>query len=412
MQIEQGNNLPRIKLSNQASIRRMIYYYGPITRSEISSRLNLTLPTITTNINSLIANGLVREVDYPEEIKKALGRRAYPVDIVADARYFIGVEMRGTLRSLCVTDYRGKVYYFAKDETPLTDYRETIRSTCELISEAVSANSVPLDKIAQIGFCLPGLVDSKNGILNIHPGYHWIDKDIRADLAALTGFLGPISVENNSCARAFAAQLFQRNLLDSVPTFAYMFISAGIACPFIINNFSEMSAPIGVGEAGHMVMNPNGPTCSCGNHGCLEAFSSDVAVLTRSAQALLRAEAPILASITQERAPTMLDVLQAQKAGEKSIQNIISEAVFYLGLALANIDNFVRPHTIFVDGMLFRNEENRHHLIQIIQKNLYRATLTDINFHFMEADEFSGARAAAAVAIRDDLGGYIEYQGN
>lgn len=408
MRIAQGNNLPRIKVSNQASIRRMIYYYGPITRAEVAARLHLTLPTITTNINSMLANGHVREIDYIEDTVRAVGRRAYPIDIVPDSRFFLGVEMRGTLRSLCISDYRGTVVYFDKDETPYNDYDKTIKSTCMMIRKAVEADTIQADKIVRIGVCLPGLVDPENGILNIHPGYHWVDKHIREDIADLTGFLGEISVENNSSARAFSAQLFQRELLENVPTFAYMFISAGIASPFIINNFSEMSAPIGAGEAGHMVMNPNGPVCSCGNHGCLEAFSSDVAVLARCTEALKQAEAPILASICQDLSPTMYEVLEAQKAGDTSIQAIVKEAVFYLGLALANIDNFVRPHTIFIDGILFRNEENREYLMEVIHKNLYRATLTDIHIHFIDAEPQSGAKAAAAVAIRDDLGSYLE----
>jgi predicted transcriptional regulator len=129
MQIAKGNNLPRVKVSNQASIRRMIYYYGPITRSEIAERLHLTLPTITTNINSMIASGIVKELNGLDEAIKSMGRKAYPVDIIADSRYFLGVEMRGTLRSLTVTDYRGEIIYFDKDETPYSEYDVAIEST-------------------------------------------------------------------------------------------------------------------------------------------------------------------------------------------------------------------------------------------------------------------------------------------
>ena len=55
MQFEQGNNLPRVKMTNQSSILRMVYHCGPITRADIAKRLDLTLPTITTNINAMIS---------------------------------------------------------------------------------------------------------------------------------------------------------------------------------------------------------------------------------------------------------------------------------------------------------------------------------------------------------------------
>ena len=63
MQLEQGGNLPRVKVSNQAAILKTIYHLGPIKRSEIARRLELTLPTITTNVNGMMAQGIVRETD-------------------------------------------------------------------------------------------------------------------------------------------------------------------------------------------------------------------------------------------------------------------------------------------------------------------------------------------------------------
>ena len=61
MQVLQGKNLLRIKETNQSAILRMIYYYGPISRSDIAQRLELTLPTITTNINKMLGEGLIKE---------------------------------------------------------------------------------------------------------------------------------------------------------------------------------------------------------------------------------------------------------------------------------------------------------------------------------------------------------------
>ena len=56
-----GNNLSRVKVSNQAAIKRIVYLYGPITRLEVANRLGLTLPTITTNVSSMIKSGLIEE---------------------------------------------------------------------------------------------------------------------------------------------------------------------------------------------------------------------------------------------------------------------------------------------------------------------------------------------------------------
>lgn len=76
MQFLKGSNLPRVKSSNQSAILRMIYYYGPIRRAEIAEKLELTLPTVTTNINKMMEEGLVRQVGTARMTGTANGRRA------------------------------------------------------------------------------------------------------------------------------------------------------------------------------------------------------------------------------------------------------------------------------------------------------------------------------------------------
>jgi len=214
----------------------------------------------------------------------------------------------------------------------------------------------------------------------------------------------PITVENNACARAYGASLFQRELLNNVPTFAYLFIHAGIACPLILNQSSAFGSIVGAGEVGHMVMEPNGPQCTCGNHGCLEAISSDRAIIARCMDALARGGAPILRSLCpMGEEPAMAHILQAQRDGDTDVSPIVERAVYTLGLAIANIGNFTCPHTMLIEGKLFRSEDNRRQLLEVVHRNICKVTGTDTDFVFVEPNEFSGARGAAAVAIFHDL---------
>lgn len=126
MQFEHGNNLPRVKVTNQTAIRKLIYHYGPVLRSEIAERLSLTLPTITTNINSMIANGAVCEIDEMKTSQNRLGRKANPVDIVDDFHYFVGVEMRERSRHICITNFREKYFILS----PTTTSSRIMSRTC------------------------------------------------------------------------------------------------------------------------------------------------------------------------------------------------------------------------------------------------------------------------------------------
>lgn len=408
MQIQQGDNLARAKVNNQNAMRKIIYHYGPITRREISQRLNLTLPTITTNVNNMIKNGLIKETDCSDTSSGTLGRKSYPIDVVADAHYFIGLEMRGSLRRLCVTDYRGNVYYEAKDDTSYQEYEATVQATADIITKCLRAQPVSLEKIVGIGIGVPGLVDTETGILRIHPGYSWQNRNVVKDIARLIDFQVPLTLSNNTYVRALGLQLFQRKTLNNIPSFAYLFISTGIACPMIINNASASLSNLGAGEVGHIVVQPNGRKCRCGNAGCLEAYSGDFSVIERCEKRMREGKTPILFSLCQGERPTIEQIAQAQRLGETGIQDIIEEALFYLGLAIANFDNILRPHTIFIDGILFLNEQNRDLLLKTAKKNFFNSDINPLQFQFLDKDTFSGAKGAAALAIQKELEIYID----
>ncbi len=402
-----GGNLSRVKLSNYNAIRRVIYQLGPINRSEISARLELTLPTITTTINNMIANGLVRVCDTMESGEKTLGRRAYPVDIELDRRLFAGVEIRGAHRRACVTDYRGNVLFRLRDETPFAEYGAAMESAAALVRRCLAEKSIPAERIVALGVTTPGLVDREEGFLRVHPGYGWTDKPILADIAEKTGFAGKIAIENNVCARAYAAQLFHRGLMDDVPTFTYLFVSSGIACPFLINTWPAGTTPIGVGEVGHMVIAPNGPRCSCGHYGCLEALSSEKTLIARCAELMQDGQAPILSALCAGKDPTVREILAAYEQGDVHVAAAVEKAIYYLGLAMANVDNLVRPYMMLFDGEFFSSEAVKTKFLDHIKANLYRSTLRDVHFRFIPADDFSGALGACAAVVRWDLNEYV-----
>ncbi len=409
MQFEQGANPSRVKAGNQAAILKTIYLCGPIKRSEVARRLGLTLPTITTNINSMMARGIVRETGSERSITHFAGRKAHLVDIVPESRHFAGVEIQGMRRTVCLLDYRGKVLYQKEHTGEEREYGKNIALTCGMVDRALSACGLRPEDIAGIGVCLPGLVDTQQGVLEVRPSYSWTHKNIRADMASRMNYPGPIYVENNACARAYGAQLFRREDLGDAQTFAYLFLNQGIACPLVLNTAIDFGSVVGAGEVGHMVMVPNGEPCSCGNRGCLEAYASDTAVLRSCAQAIERGEAPVLRRLRGEGPLSMEQVLAAQEAGEEAVARIVGQAVHILGGAGGNNTNFACPSLMLIEGRLFSRPENWEHLLEVVRLNLCGVIRRGTRFLFVEPDPFSGAAGAAAMAICKDLETYIEF---
>ncbi len=401
-----GSNLARAKVDNQAAIERIIYEYGPIARSEVAERLSLTLPTITTNINSLISKGILKEVPLVSEPPQTAGRRARAIDFVADSKYFIGAEIRCPLRTLSITDYRGNVVYCESNSTVTESYDECVDNACEMINRALSSRYS--EKISGLGISMPDIIDTDTGILRAHIRSGWYNKNLRADIIARTGFSGPVTVENNVLARAYGAKLFRKDLLLGVPSFAYCYIFSGIACPLIMTDSTMHSTPAGPGEIGYMILEPDEMRSGNGESGILQNLAGEDILIKKSAEAISEGKAPELKKICgNSTVPTVRQILTAQKNGDKSVDRIVRRSVFYLATGLANMDNMVRPASILIEGRVFDNPENREYFLEIFHENHFHLSYTEPDIVFIDFDDYSGAAGACASAIRNDLNTYI-----
>ena len=406
MEFETNRPLPRGKTSSQAAILRAIYHFGPVKRAQVAEYLGLTMPTITTNVNDMIARGIVRETGLTAPQPGNSGRRAHPVDVVSESRHFIGIEMQGSRWAVCLLDFRGKTLYAKNGDSPVHSYTENIQLVCHMVRRAASACGLGLGEITGIGVCTPGLVNRAEGILEMRASPNWTNKPVRNDIAWLLGYRGPISVENNACARAYGVQLFQRELLTEGRSFAYLFISDGIACPLVPVTADPVASVVGMGELGHTIMDPGGPLCRCGNRGCLEAYSSDWAVTTRCAKVLEEGGAPLLRELCGGLPPSMETIIRAQAAGDSDVDQIIQRALYVLGLAVVNINNFAGPSVMTIEGKLFRNQANQEALMNVVRQHLCSVIRSHTQLAFVEPDCLSGARGAAALSIFRDLETY------
>lgn len=395
---------PKIASRPQARvlIRKMIYFYGPMLRMDVAESLSLTNPTITTNVNAMIAAGVLREIDDASQ-EGRVGRRASLVDIVPQSKYFIGLEVRQSVRRVCLTDYRGSIVYTDADEQPIPDYDSNIASACRLVRRLLDHPPVPVEKIRGLGAAIPGVVDWENGMLLEHRQYRWFNRNVREDIRSGIGFSGPIAIGNDANARALGAQLYRREVMNGTTTLAYLFIARGISCPFILRDSYLASHTMGIGELGYMILDPKATGDSLGLHGRLSSYAGERALSGKCAQLIEAGQAPVLAGICGGRKPDISKILAAQQQGEESVCALIQEALDYIAYGICNVCNFIQPDCLLVDARITEPEENRKRLLQTIDQNLMIQAKGNPRVIFVEADEYSGARCAAALAIRHEL---------
>jgi glucokinase len=131
----------------------------------------------------------------------------------------------------------------------------------------------------------------------------------------------------------------------------YITISTGVGAGIIADGRLYGGARGSAGELGHTIVDPNGPLCGCGNHGCLESLSSGTAIARRGAEAAEAGRSPALAEVKRRegRLSARL-VADAARAGDEAALAIYEDAGRYLGIALANVVNLLSPEVIVLGG--------------------------------------------------------------
>ena len=382
--MEKGRNSEHIKASNIRAMLAVIYKYGPISRTEIAERLGLSAPAITFNITPFISSGLLVETETRELHGK--GRPRILLDFNASSCFCIGIDIGPYATYACISDIRGNLV--AKVEKPVCphDYNKAVSHISEVVMGLLSEYSDL--NIIGMSIGIPGFVDPENNLVRYAAVSKWRDKHLGDDVSSSTGL--PCIIENNARCRALSVEMFGK---ESIPdTYAFFFVARGICCPVKISDDYYHGVHSAAGEVGHMVVDRNGPICpTCGNHGCLEAISSETSIINHCT---------LLSSIAKDVSnPQIEEILLAQRDGDREVCRILDNAMYYLGVALANIINFLNPPLVLIDAYMMKSDRNRATLLSAAKDSLFAIDINDVKIKFVEFDKYRTAIGAAATAI-------------
>jgi predicted NBD/HSP70 family sugar kinase len=158
-----------------------------------------------------------------------------------------------------------------------------------------------------------------------------------------------------------------------VPDFLFVKIGTGIGCGIVVNGQLYRGMDGCAGDIGHIRVDEFGPTCACGNTGCLEAFFGGAA-LARDAMAAARAgRSPALAAMLDDKDElTAIDVAHAVAQGDPHAVQMIRDGGQRVGWVLASLVSFFNPGLIVIGGRVSRLG---HPLLAEIRGVVYRRSL-------------------------------------
>jgi glucokinase len=130
---------------------------------------------------------------------------------------------------------------------------------------------------------------------------------------------------------------------------AFIKVGSGIGAGLMINRQIYGGTTGSAGEIGHLTVDENGPLCSCGNHGCLEAFAGGHAIAAQAKKLVLSGKRTLL-SEKNIQTLSARDVAEAARCGDLPAQEIVKRSGTYIGIAIAGLINLFNPSTVVIGG--------------------------------------------------------------
>jgi glucokinase-like ROK family protein len=335
MQHPTGNR-DLIRAINRSHILNVIKTYGPIGRAAIARQTGLSPATVTSISAKLISQDLV--------VEKAAGDSSGgrpPILLVINPKggYVVGIKLTETHAICALTDLEALV--IAKSSLPLSGHNpeEVVNDLAQMVLSFLREQKIPKKQLLGVGVGLAGIVDAEEGILRQSPIYGWDNVPLRAMLQSKLRI--PVYIENDVNTLTLTEKWFGHG--QDVDNFLTVTVGRGVGLGIVANGQFYRGQTGGAGEFGHTTINPDGPLCACGKHGCLEAYVGDPGLMRAAEEAAARGElsAPI---------QNLDDLLSLAQKGDLAAIQIFDQAGRILGIGVANLINLFNPKKIIISG--------------------------------------------------------------
>lgn len=316
-----------IKDMNYHNILESIINEGYISRADLSKKLGLTKATISSQVQSLLKENLIKEVGRLETSK---GRRPIQLTFHAAYGFVITADIRSDTIHFLLSDMLGhhcylKQYHWKGGIEPL---KYILRhGILHMISNA------PKTYRGLIGICLAIHGTVFENQIKFTPYYNLENLNLKDYLGE--EFNVPVYLENEANLSALGEKTFfyqSSNMLN-------ISVHSGIGLGVIVNNQLYLGANGFAGEFGHTIVHPDGIPCPCGNRGCIEQYASEMAVLHQ------------YRSLKKQADCTADELIHAYYRKEEAAVKAMQVFIQYMAIGINNAINIFNPDLIVINSI-------------------------------------------------------------
>lgn len=376
---------PPVNLRSLGRVRVLEALIGTrrLSRPDLMRRTGLARATVGSVIADLIRAGVVTDGDANREDGLRTGRPARTLSLNRHAAYALGVDIGRDHVRVVLCDLFGEPVW-DRDLHRLVDNDsgEVLTEAAELIAEAQHATGIPAERILGVGVGIACPIDRHGTLLaeGIMPG--WIGVRPTDELRERTGFAVRLLNDANAAVLAEHRHGVAQHCGDVV----YIRLSTGIGAGVISDGRLLLGAGGLAGELGHVIVEPSGAICRCGNRGCLETVASPAAIAK-----LLSAEPTSTA-----------ELVDLVRAGDRGAIRAMEDAGDAVGRALAQAVTIVNPELVVIGGELAAAGDVLVAPIhRAVQRNAMSWHTSDLRVVPGALGDSAGVRGAAALVLAD-----------
>ena len=381
------------KVNLRSVILDLVLQRGAITRPELAEETGVRAASIIETVDGLKQEGILCE---PARMGKRTGRKAPQLRLNPDHFYTVGIDFQVRKTLAALVDLAGNALYAAElpalERGTLSACRNEVRAVLRQLRDQAGAE---WDRVKGIGFSDPGLVDVQKGMsiraVNV-PG--WENARTGEWLTGENGI--PASVWPECTVKTFMEYLVRSPGMHG--SLFHLGMDDGIGGGFIKDGECFIGDTNQAMEIGHIVIDPAGPLCQCGNRGCLEALAGETGIRRRIYEAINSGVDTVL----NLESFSLHDFTECAKH-DKAAHIIASEVSESIGRALAVAVTLLNPSVIVLSGELTGlGDLLLESIRRVLSLSCFTGAVRNLKLEFSRLEKTDAARGAA-ILMRNRL---------
>jgi predicted NBD/HSP70 family sugar kinase len=374
-----------IKTNNKKRIINLLSKERELTKLDISRKIDISVPTVTTIVGELKEEGIVEEAGMATSTG---GRKPVIIRFLPNSRYSIGIDLGKDYVRAILTNLDSKIIEDKKKVLSVITENEVLNVTKTLIEDLMCSQDNMESKLLGIGFSLPGIVNEKELTLEIATNFRLKNISFK-ELHEY--FKVPIFLENEANAGALAES--KLGIARDLSNLIYISVTEGIGGGILISDDMYKGRQRRAGEIGHMCIIKNGRQCNCGKKGCWETYASNRALIKDYNER------------SKEKIKDIGEVIQRFQLGEENAVQVVEEYIDNLAEGIQSLIFIFNPDYIVIGGEISKYSDilNKKLDDKILNNNEFYKE-GDVRILFSSFGSDSNILGAALIPILDSLG--------